>query len=82
MVESRGPLPICNVSERLDPSAESSSARLMYSPLASGRTGMSLLVVAERWVGVTMGSKGDSRGVMAVEEGRCLGMAGLPGARG
>lgn len=82
MVDSSGPLPICRVSERLDPNAESNKARLMYNPLASGRTGMSLLVVAERGVGVTMGSKGDSRGVLAVAEGRCLGMGGLPGARG
>lgn len=63
ILERRGTSLICRVSERLDPRAESSSARLMYSPLASGSTGISLLVVAERGVGVTVGSKGDSRGV-------------------
>lgn len=82
MVESRGPLLICMVSEKLQPRAESSRAKLMYSPLASGSTGMSLLVVAERGVGVTVASKGDSRGPGVVEEGRCRGRGGLPGARG
>lgn len=78
MVDRRGPLLICSVSERLDPRAESNRARLMYRPLASGSTGMSLLVVADMGVGVTVGSKGDSRGVRV----ECRGSAGLPGARG
>ena len=80
MVERRGPFPICSVSERFDPRAESSRAKLMYRPLASGNTGMSLLVVADMGVGVMVGSKGDSRGVE--DEGRCRGSGGLPGARG
>ena len=42
-------------------------------------------MVAERGVGVTVGSNGDSTGVRAEEEedeGKCRGIPGLPGARG
>ena len=82
MVDNRGPLLIGKVSDKLEPKAESSRARLIYRPLASGRTGMSRLVVADRGVGVTVGSKGDSRGPGVEEEGWCRGRPGRPGALG
>ena len=63
----RSPLLTVRGSERVEPRAESSRARLTYRAWASGSTGMRRLAVGGTLIGVgVMVSRGDWSGVGAV----------------